>query len=249
MIKRVTDVTSALMVAIMMNNARLLDTIALAEVNGKGNAWYANAQSMIMYESAKYGFDYRIMARVIAHLSIATSWKLQERTMPIVAQCIHNAISKPDTRDIVYDTLRKCTLYDKSALFALMHYIDSICAIVDEPKKTVQFYNAIVTQTTQWYVSDSIDLQYKGLLTYSDKARQLIKHSALDNAMGSVMIYRAQLVAERAYSAHPTYLQANRWVWYHDNAEKLIRNDHPLITYTLIDCPISDTPMVQWRLR
>lgn len=251
MVKRVTAHTVALMQALFAHNTSIIDAFALINPPSSAINWYEVAWNMIKAKSI--GYDARILARVIAHLSIGTKWSRQEGTLSATGSIIGDMLRLPDyqSRESLIPALYPSTLYAKSADYAVMHYIDAICAIVDEPKKTVQFYNAIITRDTHWYVSDSIDLQLKGLLMYSEDERRLVKHTAIDNAMGSVLMYRSQLAYERALLSPypPTTRQAIRWVWYQSNKAMLRTDTHPDITFDYVDCPFADTSMIKWRLR
>jgi len=242
--------TMAMTVAIMMNNALVLDTIMnrdMGEYNGAD--WYDKAYNNIVAAANEFNVNIAIMARIIAHLSIATFWDKQESTLRAIAYAIaqYNGDNK-------LDVAKMCevgTLYKGTAVDAMV-YIDAVTAILDTAKKTHQFYAAIMTREDMYYVSDSHDLQYKGLVTPNNRGNALVKHKhAIDKIMRSENAYRMQLDYERALNdGHtPISRQARRWVWKSDNFDVLAANRHPDVYWRVIPCPVHEWPMVEWILR
>lgn len=241
--------TMAAMIAIMMNNALTLDTVVNAELGDyDGTLWYEKAFNDIVEASARYGINYAIMARIIAHLSIATFWDRQKATLDAVAHAI--SLYNGNNHEYIASLLEVGTLYNKTALQSLA-YIDSFTPILDTPKKTHQFYAAIMTREDHYYVSDSHDLQYKGCMTINADGTLKKHKGAIEKIMGSENAYTMQLQYERALNDGftPISRQARRWVWKSDNDELLRANRHPRVTYDVIECPVHDTPMIKWRLR
>lgn len=247
--KRMNFDTMTAMIAIMMNNALTLDIVANEELGDyDGTTWYEKAFNDIVAASARYGVNHAIMARIIAHLSIATFWDKQQRTLNEVAYAISQF--NGNNHEYVSELLEVGTLYKKTALQSLA-YIHCYTPILDTPKKTHQFYAAIMTRDDMYYVADSHDHQYKGCMTVT-RDGTLVKHKgAIEKIMGSENAYAMQLEYERALNDGftPISRQARRWVWKNDNDELLRANRHPRVTFDVIDCPVHDTPMIKWRLR
>ena len=232
-------------VAILDRNAATIDEVLPAD-REHGSIWYARARAEIVAEATAAGAPINRVARVLAHLSIGTRWELQVESFPHVARIV--AYADQLHPDIVANLLMPWTFYNHVAEFAAQFaYRDE--PVLDTPKKTHQFYGALmIPENPEWYVSDTHDLQLRGMLT-PDDAGILGLHPRLEDVMSSIMIYRALLAAARATLAEPCARQAERWVFYRDNRAALKAGRHPFLRAEIIPCPISHAPMILWQKR
>lgn len=242
---RITEKLVLDLATILDRNAATIDTVLPAD-REHGSLWYARATASIVAESTTACANANRVARVLAHLSIGTRWDLQEESVPHVARIV--AYADWLSPVAVAKLLRPWTFYAHVAEYAARYaYRDE--PVLDSPQKTHQFYGALIAPDKgDWYVSDTHDLQLRGMLTAGSRG-QLEVHPRLEDVMSSVLAYRAIIAGARATLAEPCARQAERWVWYRDNRTALKTHRHPHLRAEFTPCPISHAPMIVWQVR